>query len=251
MPLLNPYNQGLTQPTSSKTANLTGRIFLKLIFAVLCVLVVALTAVDFLASKVAERTYVDTLKRELEEKGRMLALLSIDELGRMDAHKFQELSKAANGRLTIITRDGKVLKDSEANTQIMENHANRPEVIRAFEGGVGSDTRTSKSLGRKTTYVAVPIGNGALRLAVPLRDIQLQVNEIRKQLLAAVALAFLPAILIAAFLQDMFRQSWRASLTMPVSWRKGDFRARLQTGSDELGILTEQLNETGEVAENL
>ena len=46
---------------------MTAKIFLKIIFGVLCVLVVALISVDILASNIAERTYHATLRRELEE----------------------------------------------------------------------------------------------------------------------------------------------------------------------------------------
>ena len=40
---------------------MTARIFAKLILAVLSVLIVALTAVDFLASQRVEKMYLDTL----------------------------------------------------------------------------------------------------------------------------------------------------------------------------------------------
>ena len=53
---------------------MTGKIFFKLIGAVLGLLVVALVAVDFFASKVAESTYLETLERELIDKGKMLAI---------------------------------------------------------------------------------------------------------------------------------------------------------------------------------
>src|SRR3981189_1664546 len=91
-----------------KRRNMTARIFLKLIFAVLGVLVLVLTAVDFLASQMAETTYIDTLRRELFEKSRMLAVLPPSELNR----NFQPLARAAGGRLTIIAHDGRVIADS-------------------------------------------------------------------------------------------------------------------------------------------
>jgi two-component system phosphate regulon sensor histidine kinase PhoR len=99
---------------------LTGKIFFKLIAAVLCLLVVALVAVDFFASKVAESTYLETLERELVDKGRMLALVVPS-----DRAQFTRYAQAARGRLTLIARDGRVLADSEAPAERMENHANR------------------------------------------------------------------------------------------------------------------------------
>lgn len=226
---------------------MTARIFFKLILGVLCVLIVALTAVDFQASKVAERTYVATLTRELADKGK-LVLLSIDGDGnRIDASHARALASAAGGRVTAIARDGRVTADSEADPAHMENHANRTEVAAALAGGIGSETRLSSTVGMKFLYVAVPAPSGAFRLAVPLKEIDTQVNAIRKQLLASVALAFLPAILVAAFFARYVSSALAAIIGYAGRLARGEFGARLKINRrDELGILGDQLNETGE-----
>ena len=226
---------------------MTARIFLKLILGVLCVLVVALTAVDFQASKVAEKTYIETLTRELADKGQMLSLLTPEDFARIDRKAFQALAHAAAGRVTAIGRDGRVLADSEADAGHMENHGTRPEVAAALAGHVGSDSRMSNTVGVKFLYVAVPVPSGALRVAVPLKEIDGQVAAIRKQLLESVALAFLPAILVAAFFARYVSSKMAAAIAYAGRLASGDFRARLSiTTRDELGILGEQLNETGE-----
>ena len=223
---------------------MTARIFLKIIVGVLCVLVVALTAVDVLASKVAEKTYHETLHRELEEKSKMLAVLPVRDL---DRERFQRLAHESGARLTLIDKSGRVLGDSDSNPSAMENHATRPEFAAALRGQTGTDLRTSNTLGVMFMYVAVPSGDGAMRAAVALRDIKTKVNDIRKQLLAAVALAFLPAMVLAAF----FARNVSAKLAMIIEYAgklaRGEFQARLKRGGrDELGVLTDQLNETGE-----
>ena len=225
---------------------MTARIFFKLILGVLCVLVVALTAVDFQASKVAELTYVDTLTRELADKCRMLSLLAPADFSRIDGNSFRALARAADGRATAVAADGRVLADSEADAARMENHANRPEIAAALAGKIGSATRLSNTVGVKFLYVAVPVPSGALRLAVPLKEIDGQVNAIRKQLLASVALAFLPAILVAALFARYVSSKLAGIIGYAGNLARGDFRARLKiTNRDELGILGEQLNETG------
>jgi two-component system phosphate regulon sensor histidine kinase PhoR len=217
----------------------TARIFLKLILGVLLILVVALAMVDFLASKVAEKTYVAALTRELEDKGKMLALVQPEGLAKA--------AKVAGGRLTVIGRDGKVKFDSEADPAHMENHGGRAEVKQALSGMTGSDSRLSNTIGVRFLYVAVPVPDGALRIAVPLKDIEVQVTTIRKNLLASVAIAFLPAIVVAAFFARYVSAKLAAIIKYAGRLARGDFRARLEgTGKDELGILTGQLNETGE-----
>ncbi len=226
---------------------MTARIFLKLILGVLCVLVVALTAVDFQASKVAQRTYVDTLTRDLADKCRMLTLLAPAGFSSIDAETFRNVARAAGGRATAVGHDGRVLADSETAAATMENHASRPEIAAALSGRVGSDTRVSASIGIKYLYVAVPVPSGALRIAVPLDEIDGQVNAIRKQLLASVALAFLPAIVVAALFARYVSSKLASIIGHAGNLARGDFRVRLKiTNRDEFGILGDQLNETGQ-----
>ena len=225
---------------------MTGRIFLKLIIGVLLVLVVALFAVDILASRVAERTYVNTLTSELASKARVLAYQGRP-VEKLDHSAVVELSRAAGGRITVIDRTGRVIVDSEAEPGHMENHANRPEMRAALTGMIGSDSRKSSTLGLRMLYVAIPNPTGALRLAVPLDAVDQQVGAIRRQLLAAVALAFLPAVLVAA----LFARGVSAKLANIIAFAsklaRGEFEARLNvTTRDELGVLSAQLNETGE-----
>jgi two-component system phosphate regulon sensor histidine kinase PhoR len=228
----------------SKAASLTAKIFLKIIVGVLCVLVVALTSVDILASRVAESTYHATLRRELEDKARMLTIFRIADL---DQAQLRRLAQDAAARVTLVDKSGLVLRDSEGDPTRMENHAQRPEFSAALAGGVGSDMRTSNTIGGTFMYLAVPAGDGALRLAVPMKDVSSTVSQIRNQLLAAVAVAFLPAILVAAFFARAVSRKLASIIDYAGKLARGDFGARLHRGGrDELGVLSEQLNETGE-----
>ena len=226
---------------------MTGKIFFKLIGAVLGLLVVALVAVDFFASKVAESTYVETLERELIDKGKMIAIALPS-----DPTQFNRYAAAARGRLTLIARDGRVLADSEAAADKMENHSNRAEVQMALVGQTGSTRRQSPTLGVPFLYVAVPVEEGALRLAVPLSEIQNQVDAIRRRMLGATALAFLPAILLAALFARWVSRRLGNIIEYSAELAKGNFQARLaRPGGDELGLLERKLNETGETLEGM
>ena len=223
---------------------MTGKIFLKLIAAVLCVLIVSLMAVDFMASRIAATTYVDTLSRELAGKCRILALADLT------PDKFRSFAQAAGGRLTLIAGDGRVLADSENEPQKMENHRLRPEVIAALDGQVGTSRRASPTMpGSQFLYIAVPLNSGALRLAVPLRNVDAQVNAIRFQMLGATTLAFLPAILISAWFARYFSAHLGSIIEFAHQLAQGNFSARLGSKAapgNEFGILTARLNDTGE-----
>lgn len=223
---------------------MTGRIFFKLILAIICILIVAVVAVDYLASQVAERTYIETLTRNLASKGRLLAMFLRDE---PKHSRFVEMSHALNGRLTLIHMDGTVREDSEADASKMENHRTRPEVAEALAGRTGWMIRPSPTLKVPFLYVAIPIDGGVLRLAVPLEEVHTGVDIIRRQMLFAVAVAFLPAAILAAFFARYVSSRLGSIIEYAGKLAEGRFEERLQKpGSDELGILEHKLNDTGE-----
>ncbi len=68
-------------------------------------------------------------------------------------------SKLMSARITIIRPDGVVLIDSEINSDDLENHSNRKEIMEALQYGFGSDIRISQSINEESLYVALPITN--------------------------------------------------------------------------------------------
>ena len=72
----------------------------------------------------------------------------------------------AENRMTLIGADGTVLYDSQADATALDNHALRPEVIRALETGWGESERYSDTLAETTYYCAVrTAGGNVLRMA--------------------------------------------------------------------------------------
>jgi two-component system phosphate regulon sensor histidine kinase PhoR len=231
---------------------MTARLFAKLFLGVLCIFVIAVLAVDVLASRDAAASYRQTLERELAEKGRMLAALLPPGSPGLTRQRAEQLAEHSGARLTIVARDGRVLADSEADAAQMENHRARPEIAEALLGKVGASTRVSPTVGVEFLYVAVPAPQGAIRLAVPTSSMRAHVDGIRLQLLVSTALAFLPAIILAALLSRYVSSRLGAIIDYAGKLAEGNFSARLANpGSDELGILGNKLNETGEKLQGL
>jgi len=92
----------------------------------------------------------------------------------------------------VVRADGKVLVDSEANAAEMENHRTRPELMQAFRGQAGSSIATAPpSACPFCMWRCRPRRwGGAIRIAVPLAEINQQVNRIRGKILASTALSF-------------------------------------------------------------
>lgn len=228
---------------------MTARIFLKLLFGIFGLLLMGLVAVDFFASRVAESDYLESLTRQLGDKGHM-AGLTLDTAGEIDFTRVKILARAASARLTLVARGGRVLADSEADANRMENHLNRPELREALHGRQGSSVRHSATIGTDFLYVAVPVNRGALRLAVPLSEVNRQIEHIRRKILGGTALAFLPAILLAALLARYLSARFATVMTFAGQLAQGNFKARLPESSGEFGQLARTLNDTGENLQN-
>ena len=82
------------------------------------------------------------------------------------------------GRLTVINTMGEVVVDSKSDPSEMDNHYKRPEIIRAFEDGSGSELRYSKTQSEWQNYMARRViipgtpGQGmVVRLSYPLEEL--------------------------------------------------------------------------------
>jgi two-component system phosphate regulon sensor histidine kinase PhoR len=154
----------------------------------------------------------------------------------------RQAAVAADVRVTVIDSSGKVLADSEANPDEMENHATRPEFIAALHGQVGSSTRLSHTIGVELLYVAVPVPGGAVRLAYPLSAIREANRHIGRDLLEAA----LVAAFIAMFLAMVATYSISRRLV-----RITDFAERIATGDLSARIQEESTDEIAHVASAL
>src|SRR6185369_1325648 len=66
-----------------------------------------------------------------------------------------DISSALGIRVTLVAPDGKVLGDSDLTPKgvaEVENHAGRPEIIAAMEGGRGTSIRSSATVGVPFIY---------------------------------------------------------------------------------------------------
>jgi two-component system phosphate regulon sensor histidine kinase PhoR len=86
----------------------------------------------------------------------VLASLAAGEAGaRADLRRLAARAAGhTGGRVTIIAPDGRVLADTEADPDTMENHGTRPEVVAALQHERGTGVRFSTTVGRTLLYAA-------------------------------------------------------------------------------------------------
>lgn len=230
---------------------MTGRLFLKLTAGVIGILLLAAISVDYFSSRVTQDTYIENLRGQLANKARMLALV-FPPGSAADSDRLHAMARAAGGRLTVIREDGSVTADSDADAAHMENHRSRPEFVHAFREGSGWNIRLSATVGVRFLYVAVRVDGGAIRVAVPISEIDSQVSLIRTRILGSTAVAFLPALLVAALLARIISRRFAHITAHAAELARGNFRARLpDPGSGEFGHLIRTLNETAGNLENM
>jgi two-component system phosphate regulon sensor histidine kinase PhoR len=63
-------------------------------------------------------------------------------------------------RITLIAAGGRVLFDTDAGAENMENHLSRREIQDAVNTGRGEETRFSETIGKRTYYRALKLNNG-------------------------------------------------------------------------------------------
>lgn len=70
--------------------------------------------------------------------------------------------KAAGCRITWVSADGTVLRDTESDPALMENHANREEIAAALANGFGESARNSDTLTKRMVYYALRLPDGSV-----------------------------------------------------------------------------------------
>lgn len=134
------------------------KIFHAVFLSILLTLVLVLGA----SISVFYTTYENRIEDDLSTELRFLAAAASD--GSVDISSIS----IPGHRVTIISQDGSVLFESEADPDTMENHLERPEVQAALIYGFGEDTRESHTLLENLHYAAVRLSDSRiLRLAVP------------------------------------------------------------------------------------
>ncbi len=201
------------------------------------------------------RTYlINDLRNDLVTQAKLLSgLLEGLEINSENSDLLNELAIRWRGelnlRVTIIGLDGTVLAESDQEPSMMENHADREEIIQALSEGQGTSIRFSNTLGFDTLYVALSIERqsqaaGTLRLAIPLDQVDANVFRLQRTIL----IASLVTIVLSIVIVDMIsRSTVRPLLELTVSARKltaGDrFLMRAPATRDEVGDLARALNQ--------
>lgn len=138
--------------------------------------------------------------------------------------------RALDYRVTLIGTDGTVLGDSEfdgAELRRLENHGERPEVVAARSGAVGTARRFSASAGDEEMYVAVrhpPLG--FVRVSIGTRRFEQIVRGAQRDVLLAGAIALAGTLVLALLFARSVSRPVIELRDVATSIAAGDLRAR-------------------------
>jgi two-component system, OmpR family, phosphate regulon sensor histidine kinase PhoR len=222
-------------------------VFFKLLGAFLVVIVAVTVILDLEIRSQWDQSLRSQLEQSLQQETRQFALRVDNDAAHPLSQIAKETAEATGARATIIERSGKVLADSEANPEAMENHAHRPEFAAALNGNLGEASRTSKTLGIDFLYTASPTRNGAVRLAYQLAAIHETSLRIQRSLLRGSLFAFLIAVILSAAAAVLISRRLQRIVHFAERVAAGNLSARIEVVStDEIARVAMALNTTAE-----
>lgn len=156
------------------------RLLWQLLLPFVLLVLVALALVLFFTARALHTFYMDQLQRDLLARATLTAqllqpLLDSAELTALQA-RTHELALQEELRISVISPSGAVQAESDSPPEVLNNHADRPEVARALTGRPATSYRFSHTLQRQMLYAAVPVQQeggvaAVVRLALPATEL--------------------------------------------------------------------------------
>lgn len=182
-------------PTHFKVKSLSGKIFTSVLaftLAVIVALSVTMTTIYYLSYEHDAET---ELAASAQDAARYLNATPSSENAPALKEQFSGLT-----RYTLIDADGTVLFDSAADTDAMDNHADRPEVQEAADMGEAVTMRYSETLGTDTVYAAVKLDDGSI---VRLSETRHSLLSFLSEMLMPVLIALIVAVALVFLLSKI------------------------------------------------
>ena len=230
----------------------TIRLIWQLYPTYLLITLLALGAASWYASSFLSDYFLERTIAGLKVQGRIIMGRIAPQLFPLNAGEVdrlcKEIGKSAQIRVTVLLPDGRVIGDSEKNPADMDNHADRPEVIKAVSGETGSSLRYSRTLQERMMYVALPLRSperleAILRVSIPLTEVDEELSSIQKRITFGGFLIALFAALVCFYVSRRISRPIEEMRKGAEYFARGDLEYRLSlTGTAETANLAEAIN---------
>jgi two-component system phosphate regulon sensor histidine kinase PhoR len=219
----------------------------------LLITLLALLAVTWYASRSLRRFYLEQTATDLKARAllaekQMATLLAGGNTAQVDS-LCKELGRKTATRITVVRPDGEVVGDSEKDPIRMENHADRPEIVRARRGETGVATRFSNTLQKTMMYVAIPLtldgeAVGIIRTSVPITSINDELRGISIRIAIGGLVIAVLAALVSLWVSRRISRPLEEMKIGTEQFAKGNLDYRLPIpNTEEVGALAEAMNQ--------
>ena len=192
------------------------------------------------------------IERRLTDEAEVTADLLSPSLDAADGALDREADRIGalvRSRVTLIAEDGRVVGDSTqtlAELDVLDNHANRPEIVAARLRGRGTSQRFSTTVDTDMLYVAIRADHPVVRyvrFALPLTSLDAQLSTIRWMTAAALAAAIPVALAISWLVTAPLARRVQAVAEVAKRYAAGETsRPTYDYGTDELGEVARALD---------
>jgi len=207
----------------------------KLIIYILGFFTIFLVTLTILFSSIFNRQYEENVKNNLKTNSKLI-INSLESNDRLDFSHY--MNEEEDLRITIIDEVGKVIQDTHADTQTLDNHRMREEIELAREIGEGYSIRYSNSLKTSMVYYAVKYNNKYVRTALPIHYINMFTGKYFSYYIYCVLIIFLVSIWFSNKIAYIIVKPIKNLEVTTERIAKGDLTRRVHVNSDdEIGKL--------------
>ncbi len=225
-------------------------------FFLVCFVIISVTIwiTTWYSARVYNQLYLENTVNDVSRFAYLIQRQLTDYISDPDRHgSLDSLCKtighSISVRITVVLPSGKVIGDSQRNPDSMENHGNRPEILKAFSGGRGVQQRFSTSMQDEMLYVAFPIFTSnktavaALRMSVSINAIKKQERQFYLRVVFASLIIFALLLLVSYLLSKHLSKLISQITEGAKRFASGDLNFRLPVAhGEELGVLASSLN---------
>jgi two-component system phosphate regulon sensor histidine kinase PhoR len=232
-------------------------IFLKLYAGFALVILFSMLIVGLMVQRQIEQASLKDIRNNLSSQAFILqqSFADMDTQSQNEIQQMvQQIGDRIATRVTLLTRDGVVMADSEFRFDEMDNHLSRPEIISATQSRVGESSRFSTTLQKPMLYVALKAMDshsnlGFIRTALSTERIDEEFNYLRKVIIIAASLTTLIALFIGFWLAMSFARPLRQMTIIANDYAQGHYQLRIPSDRrDEIGALARSLNKMADIS---
>ena len=227
------------------------RLFFQIFPSFLLIILIIIIALSWYVSSSFRSFYLDETSSKLEARANLVReyLLKKNLLNSEDLNiECRHLADLSNTRITVVSKTGKVLADSDENPYLMDRHSDRLEIIEALNGRTGTSVRYSYTLNQDMMYLAIPVFENdvivaVVRLSFPLTFIEDTLWQIQERIIIGGIIIAVLAAFVSFFISKRISKPLERIRKGAERFARGDFNKKLYgRGSIEISSLAETLN---------